>query len=78
MQTWQDVSIKPNRNIYGGFYKLLCSDFEDFVSQIDDLNEGAVRALWLNESQQDDDKNSKARKRLKTNSYLKKIKSGNL
>ncbi len=30
---------------YGDFYKLLCGDFEDFVRQIDDLNEGAVRAL---------------------------------
>mgnify|MGYP003296568484 CR=1 FL=1 len=29
----------------GGFYKLLYGDFEDFVRQIDDLNEGAVRAL---------------------------------
>ena len=56
----------------GGVYKLLCGDFEDFVRQIDDLNEGAVLALWLSESQQDDDKNSKARNRLKVNSYLKK------
>ncbi len=31
--------------ISGGFYKLLCSDFEDFVRQIADLNEGAMRAL---------------------------------
>ena len=29
----------------GDFYKLLCGDFEDFVRQIADLKEGALRAL---------------------------------
>ena len=45
---WNYFCFKNKKKEVGVFYKLACGDFEAIMQQMSLMNEGAMRASWLN------------------------------
>ena len=45
---WCYFCFKNKKKEVGVFYKLACGDFEAIMQQMSLMNEGAMRASWLN------------------------------